>query len=163
VYANVDRALASAYFHWFFLPLPEPIPEQMIEPTATAFLHLFLGGLGGGLDMYAPEALAEYERCFQDHAAIHAMCEDYRAAASIDLVHDAADRRHLIACPVLVLWGAQGVVGRLYDPLAVWGTYAADVRGQAIDAGHFLVEERPAETLDALRAFLDPGGPGSAL
>jgi pimeloyl-ACP methyl ester carboxylesterase len=76
--------------HWFFLPLPEPIPEQMIEPTAISFLHLLLGGLGSGLDVYAPEVLAEYERCFAVPAAIHGMCEDYRAAASIDLVHDGA-------------------------------------------------------------------------
>ena len=154
VYANVDRALASAYFHWFFLLLPEPIPEQMIESTAKAFLHLVLGGYGSALDAYAPEALAEYERCFTDPATIHGMCEDYRAAASIDLVHDAADRDRLITCPTLVLWGARSVVGQLYDPLEVWRTYAADVRGQALDAGHFLVEERPQETLATLREFL---------
>ena len=154
VYANVDRALASAYFHWFFLPLPEPIPEQMIEPTAMAFLRLFLGSLGSSLDIYAPDALAEYERCFADPATIHGLCEDYRAGASIDLVHDAEDRERLIACPLLLLWGAHGVVGRLYDPLKVWRTYATDVRGRPLDAGHFLVEERPEATLAALRAFL---------
>src|ERR1700733_11725226 len=96
LYAHVDRAVAAAYWHWFFLPLPEPIPEQMIEPTAIAFLHLLLGGLGSGLDVYAPEVLAEYERCFAVPAAIHGMCEDYRAAASIDLVHDGMDRDRLI-------------------------------------------------------------------
>jgi haloacetate dehalogenase len=154
VYANVDRALAFAYFHWFLLPLPEPIPERMIEPSAREFLHFVLGGYGGGLDTYAPEALAEYERCFADPAAIHAMCEDYRAAASIDLVHDAEDRDRPITCPTLVLWGARSVVGQLYDPIDVWRTYATDVRGHAVDSGHFVVEERPHETLAALREFL---------
>jgi haloacetate dehalogenase len=155
VYANVDRAVASAYFHWFFLPLPEPIPEQMIEPTATSFLHLFLGNLGSALDVYAPEALAEYERCFADPATIHGLCEDYRAGATIDLVHDAQDGDRLVTMPMLLLWGARGVVGTRYDPLEVWRAYATDVRGHALDAGHFLVEERPHETLAALREFLD--------
>jgi haloacetate dehalogenase len=157
VYAHVDRALATAYFHWFFLPLPEPIPEQMIEPTATAFLHFALGAFGSGLDIYAPEALGEYERCFADPATIHALCEDYRAAATVDLLHDAEDRDRPITCPLLVLWGARSIVGALYDPLEVWRTYAADVRGHALDAGHFLVEERPQETLAALRQFLVAG------
>jgi haloacetate dehalogenase len=155
VYANVDRALATAYFHWFFLPLPEPIPEQMIEPVATSVLHFLLGGYGSHLDAYEPEALAEYERCFADPATIHGMCEDYRAAASIDLVHDADDRERLIACPLLVLWGARSVVGTLYDPIEVWKTYASNVRGQALDAGHYVVEERPHETLAELRRFLE--------
>jgi haloacetate dehalogenase len=154
VYGNVDRTLATAYFHWFFLLLPEPVPEQMIGAATTELLHLFLGGIGGGLDLYAPEALAEYERCFGDPATIHAMCEDYRAAASIDLVHDAEDRDRPIECPLLVLWGASGVVGHLYDPLAIWRTYATDVRGRALDAGHFLAEQRPRETLLALGEFL---------
>ena len=159
VYANVDRALATAYFHWFFLTLPEPIPEQMIQPAATSLLHFFLGGYGSTLDIYGPEALAAYERCFADPATIHGMCEDYRAGASIDLVHDAEDRDRLITCPLLVLWGARSVVGGLYDPIQVWKTYATDVRGQALDAGHFLVEERPSETLTALRGFLpSPAG-----
>ena len=156
VYAHVDRSAAAAFWHWFFLTLPEPIPERMIEPTAIFFLHFMLGSLGSGLDVYAPEALAEYERCFADPAAIHGMCEDYRAAGSIDLAHDAEDRDRLIRCPVLLLWGARGAVGTLYDPIEVWRGYATDVRGQALDAGHYLAEERPLETLAALRAFLDP-------
>ena len=119
VYAHVERSAAVAFWHWFFLTLPEPIPERMIEPTAIFFLHFMLGSLGSGLDIYAPEALAEYERCFADPAAIRGMCEDYRAAGSIDLVHDAEDRDRLIRCPVLLLWGARGVVGTLYDPIEV--------------------------------------------
>jgi haloacetate dehalogenase len=154
VYGHVDRALATAYYHWFLLIQPEPLPERLLEPNAIAFLHWSLGSFGSAGSAYAPEALAEYERCFADPAAIHALCEDYRAAASIDLEHDAADRGRRIECPLLLLWGAQGVVGGLSDPLAVWSDYAADVRGEALQAGHFLVEQRPAETLAALRDFL---------
>jgi haloacetate dehalogenase len=128
----------------------------MIEPAAISFLHFMLGSLGSGLDVYVPEALAEYERCFADPAAIRGMCEDYRAAGSIDLVHYAEDRNRLIRCPVLLLWGWRGIVGTLYDPIKIWRDYATDVRGQALDAGHFLADERPLETLAALRAFLDP-------
>jgi haloacetate dehalogenase len=162
VYAHVDRSAAAAFWHWFFLTLPEPIPERMIEPAAIFFLHFMLGSLGSGLDVYAPEALAEYERCFADPAAIRGMCEDYRAAGSIDLAHDADDRDRLIRCPVLLLWGARGVVGALYGPIEVWRGYAADVRGQALDAGHYLAEERPLETLAAPgRKPLQPPRPAS--
>lgn len=156
VYAHTDRALATAYFHWFFLPLPEPVPEQMIEPSAISVLHFLLGSLTGDMAFYAPEAVAEYERCFADPATIHGLCEDYRAAASIDLVHDAADRGILIDCPVLLLWGSRSVVGGLYDPIEVWAGYATDLRGLALDAGHFLAEELPHETSAALRSFLTP-------
>jgi haloacetate dehalogenase len=154
VYGHVDRTLATLYYPWFLLIQPEPLPERLLEPSAIAFLHSSLGSFGSAGSAYAPEALAEYERCFADPAAIHALCEDYRAAASIDLEHDAADRDRRIECPLLLLWGAQGVVGGLSDPLAVWSDYAADVRGEGLQAGHFLVEQRPAETLTALRDFL---------
>jgi haloacetate dehalogenase len=153
VYAHTDQRLATAYFHWFFFIQAAPLPERMIAAEARAVLHHFLGSFGGGVDFYAPEALAEYERCF-DEATIHGMCEDYRAAAGVDLEHDAADAGRRIECPVLALWGERGVVGQLYDPLSVWRDYASDVDGQALDAGHFLAEERPAETVAALRAFL---------
>ena len=97
--------------------------------------------------------MAEYERCFRDPAAIHAMCEDYRAAASIDLEHDAADENKRIACPLLVLWGEKGVVHRLFDPLADWRGAANDVRGKALPCGHYLPEEAPDATLAELTAF----------
>ena len=158
VYGHVDRALATLYYHWFLFIQPEPLPERLLEPNATAFLHSFLGSLGSAGSAYAPEALAEYERCFAGPAAIHALCEDYRAAASIDLEHDAADRERRIECPLLLLWGQRGVVGALSDPLVVWSDYAADLRGEGLQAGHFLVEQRPDETLAALRDFL--GAPG---
>ena len=156
VYGHVDRALATAYFHWFLFIQPEPLPEQLIEPNAISFLHWALGSFGSAADAYAPEALAEYERCFDDPAMIHALCEDYRAGASIDLEHDAQDRHRRIDRPVHLIWGGRSVVGALYDPVAVWRDYATNVQGQALDAGHFLVEERPVETLAALRDFLNP-------
>jgi haloacetate dehalogenase len=154
VYDHADRALATAYFHWFFFIQPAPLPELMIESNAVLLLKAFLGAFGGGTDYYDSAAMAEYERCFTNPDAIHAMCEDYRAAASIDLVHDTADEGRKIECPLLILWGTRGVVGRLYRPIEVWRQYASDVRGQGIDAGHFLAEERPDAVLTELQTFL---------
>ena len=98
--------------------------------------------------------MAEYKRCFRDPATIHASCEDYRAAAGIDLEHDAADLDKKIACPLLALWGAKGVVGRTYDVLALWRERAREVSGRALDCGHYLPEEAPQETLSELLTFL---------
>jgi haloacetate dehalogenase len=98
--------------------------------------------------------MAEYVRCFRDRRTIHATCEDYRAAAGIDLVHDEADRDRRIACPLLVLWGSRGVVGRNFDVLAVWRDRATTLAGRALDCGHYLPEEAPAETEAELRRFL---------
>jgi haloacetate dehalogenase len=110
---------------------------------------------GGRPDFFAPEALADYWRAFSDPETVHAICEDYRAGATYDLKADGADfGKRRIECPLLVLWGSKGVVGRLYDPLAVWQTWGTNVSGEAIDAGHYLAEERPDETFRALRDFL---------
>ena len=157
MYSATDMAFARAYYHWFHLIQPAPLPETMIGGCAREYLHAKLGGWGsGGLAHIEPQALAEYERCFCTPEAIHGACEDYRAAASIDLEHDRAARAagQRIACDLLVLWGARGVVQRLFDPLALWQAQCAGrVSGQALDCGHFLPEERPAETAQALRAF----------
>jgi haloacetate dehalogenase len=157
VYENVDRHVATAYYHWFFYLQPDPVPERMLGADPTGYLHALLGGWGNGREVFAPEALAEYERCFADPEVRHAMLEDYRAAATLDLEHDradiAADRR--VEVPTLVLWGGRGVVGnRPVDPLTVWRERASDVRGAVVDAGHFVVEESPDETLTELRSFL---------
>ncbi|MEV5848446.1 alpha/beta hydrolase [Streptomyces sp. NPDC051985] len=154
LYGNVTRELATAYWHWFALIQPEPLPEDLITPAPLKFLHHVLNSFGSTASVFAPEAMAEYERCFDDPSMIHAMCEDYRAAASIDLVHDRASGDRRIECPLLILWGSRGVVGRYFDPLDVWQQYATNVRGAAIDAGHFLAEEQPAETLREIEAFL---------
>ena len=156
VYEHVDRALATAYYHWFFFIQPFDVPERLIAGDPLPYLHTLLGGWGGGgLATFAPEALAEYERGFADPAARHAMMEDYRAGASIDLEHDRADLHRRVEVPALVLWGGRSVVGAgTADPLTVWRERAADVSGACVDAGHFLVEERPEETLVALAGFL---------
>jgi haloacetate dehalogenase len=155
VFEVIDKEMARAYYHWFFLIQPYDLPERLIGGDPIYYLHRMLGGLGTGLDIMAPEALAEYERCFRDPAVIHATCEDYRAAASIDLVHDGADRGHnKVECPVLALWGAKGRLDKAYDVLEVWRDYTRDVRGRALSCGHFLVEELPEETASELLDFL---------
>ncbi len=158
MYELTDMRFASYYYHWFFLIQPSPLPERMIGGDPSFYLRWTLGGWGAnGLDAIEPEALAHYERCFSRADAIHAACEDYRASASIDLDHDRASRAagEQIACEMLVLWGERGVVGRLYDPLALWrARCAAPVVGQALPAGHFIPEELPDETSVALLDFL---------
>jgi haloacetate dehalogenase len=158
MYAATDMAFARAYDHWFHLIQPHPLPERMIEGCAREYLHAKLGGWGAaGLAHVEPQALAEYERCFCRPLAIHTACEDYRASAGIDLAHDRASRAagQRIACPLQVLWGARGVVARLFDPLALWQAQCAQpVQGRALDAGHFIPEERPGDTAQALHTFL---------
>ncbi len=155
MYGTVDRALATAYYHWFLFIQPEPVPEMLMAGNPTGYLHSLLGGWGGDLSSYDEAALADYERAFADPDTRHSMMEDYRAAASIDLEHDHADADKRIEVPALIMWGSRSVVARhCSDPLAVWRDRATDVRPAIIDAGHFLVEERPTETLAALRAFL---------
>ena len=155
MFAKTDRAFATAYYHWFFLIQPFDYPERLIGADAAYYLRHKLGSWGTGTSDFDPRALAEYERCFRDPAAIHASCEDYRAAASIDLEHDDADvaagRR--VECPLLVLWGEKGVVNRLFDPLADWRAVAKDVRGWALPCGHYLAEEQPDATREALERF----------
>ncbi len=153
VFAAADRRLATLYYHWFFLIQPNGLPERLIGNDPEFYIRHKMGGGLGDPEAFAPEAMAEYIRCFSDPATIHASCEDYRAAASIDLEHDEADLDRRLNCPLLVLWGAKGVVAQLYDVLDVWRERAADVRGEALDCGHYLAEEAPAETYAALRDF----------
>jgi haloacetate dehalogenase len=157
VFRNVNREMGLAYYHWFFLAAPNGIPEQMIGADPAFWLNSLIGPLLGTGASIEPDVLADYIRCFSDPGTIAASCADYRAAASTDLADDdesfAAGQR--IGCPVLVLWGTQGFVGRGYQPLAVWQEYAADVRGTALPTGHFLPEEAPDLVIEALRDFLD--------
>jgi haloacetate dehalogenase len=152
MYKTTDQQFASVYFHWFFLIQAVPFPETLIGNNIDAFLINFFGPVMP--ESIEPKAYAEYRRCFSDPATIHATCEDYRAAATIDLVHDEADMDKKIACPVLVLWGANGIVGRRYDVLAVWRDRATQVSGVALPSGHWLTEEVPNETLTEVRRFL---------
>jgi haloacetate dehalogenase len=153
MFARTDQAFATAYYHWFFLIQPYDLPERLIGADPVYFLHRKLGGWGTGLKHFDGRALAEYERCFSEPATIHATCEDYRAAATIDLEHDAATESQKIACPLLVLWGERGVVHRLFTPLDDWRAVAMDVRGRSLPCGHYLAEEVPDDTLRELTAF----------
>jgi haloacetate dehalogenase len=153
---HVTRTMAMAYYHWFFLPAGHGIPEHMIGADPAFWIRSIAGPLLGPGASLEPAVMDDYIRCFSDPATIAGSCADYRSAASIDLVHDdetfAAGRR--VECPVLVLWGAHGFVGREYEPLAVWREYASDVRGQALPTGHFVPEEAPDLVTAALRDFL---------
>jgi haloacetate dehalogenase len=154
MYANVSREFAKAYYHWFFLLRPEPIPETLIGAIPDFYLESHIGNRHAGLKPFAPEALAEYRRCFRDPAAIHASCEDYRAAESIDLEHDAADIDRKLGAPLLALWGKHGTIARCFHPLGDWSERAESVRGKALDCGHYIPEEAPAELLKELTGFL---------
>ena len=153
-FASVDREFGLSTYHWFFLAQPADLPERMIGKDPEFFLRWTLNSWARHDGWLATEAFDEYLRCFRDPACIHATCEDYRAGAGIDLEHDAADRHVKIRCPVLVLWGARSKNGSRADPLAVWRDRATTVEGHPIPGGHFLAEEAPRETLDALQAFL---------
>jgi haloacetate dehalogenase len=154
MFGKTDQAFATAYYHWFFLIQPFDLPERMIGADPVWYLQKKIGSWGSGAtQFFDPRALAEYERCYRDPATIHATCEDYRAAASIDLEHDAADADKRVTCPLLALWGTKGVVHRLFDPIADWRSVANDVRGKALPSGHYLAEEAPEATLEELEAF----------
>ncbi len=154
MFGHTDQAFATGYYHWFFLIQPDGLPEHLIGADPAYYLQEKLRRWAAPGARFDPEALAEYLRCFRDPQAIHASCEDYRAAAGIDLEQDAADRQRKLQCPLLVLWGKQGFVQRCYDLLAVWRDYAERVEGHSLDCGHFLPEEAPDAVLAALLLFL---------
>ena len=154
MFAHTDQAFAKAYFHWFFLIQPAPFPETLIAADPGYFMKYQMGRRHGGLDVFDPAAMTEYLRCFCDPATIHASCEDYRAAESIDLAHDAADASKKLACPLLALWGKHGVIEQQFDCLADWRAVAVDVQGCALDCGHYLPEEQPGEVARQLENFL---------
>ena len=146
-FRRANMAFGLGYWHWFFLAQPFDLPERMIGANPDNYYFR-------QRDLFDPEALSDYLRCVHDPATIHAMCEDYRAGATFDFTLDEADRgRRKIACPVLALWGRRGRLEEWYDVLAIWRDWADDVRGRAIDCGHYLAEEAPEETYGELRAF----------
>ena len=150
----VNQAMATNTYHWFFLIQPFDFPEKVIGAGAEYFVRQSFERVKDYGEVFTPEALQEYIRCFCDPATIHGTCEDYRAGASIDLVHDEADFDNKITCPMLALWSETGYVGRTQDVLQTWREYATDVRGQSFTCGHFLAEEQPDETYAAIKAFL---------
>ena len=150
MYRDTTDAFARAYWHWFFLILPAPFPENMIGADPDFY---WKERRASDLKLFEPDALAEYLRCFRDPATIHAACEDYRAAATIDIAHDDADGDRKLACPLLALWGANGAVGRCFDVLKLWRERASDVRGRSLPGGHYLAEEVPEMVADEFERF----------
>ena len=153
VFQNTDMALARAFYHWFFLIQAAPMPERMIGSMPREYLLGRIGRGPGGLRHFPKAAQREYLRCFNARG-IHGSCEDYRAAATIDLIHDKRNIKNKLSMPVLALWAKHSPVGSMFDCLADWREVARDVRGRELDCGHFLPEERPADVLRELRRFL---------
>ena len=158
MYERTTMEFARLYYHWFFLIQPAPLPERLIAAEAKFYLHAKLGGWGsGGTGLFDPRALAEYERCFTP-TAIHSMCEDYRASASIDLEHDRVDESQRVRCPVHVLWGDRGVIERLFTPMADWqAKVGPPVTGRSVPGGHYIPEESPELLVAEMMKFFGPG------
>ena len=159
MYQKTTEAFARAYWHWFFLIQPAPLPERLIEADPAGYVRNLMGRSNAGLAPFDPRAVAEYQRCLALPGAAHGLCEDYRAGASIDLDHDRADRAagRKLMMPVLVLWGLEGVVHRCFAPLDEWNRVALDVRGAPLPCGHYIAEEAPERLLDEVLAFVSPG------
>ncbi|MCR6474914.1 alpha/beta hydrolase [Variovorax sp. ZS18.2.2] len=163
MYENTSEAFAKAYWHWFFLIQLPPLPEALIASDPVRYVRSVMGGRHAGLAPFAPEVLAEYERCAVIPGTAESICEDYRASATIDLVHDRADiaAGRKLAQPLRVLWGEHGAVGKCFDVLALWRACAGDVSGRALPCGHYVPEEAPGELLAEALAFfssLQPAG-----
>ena len=160
MYEQTGEAFARAYWHWFFLIQPAPLPERLIDADPAAYLRDVMGRRSAGLAPFDPRALAEYTRGLSQPGAAHGLCEDYRAAAGIDLEHDRADRAagRLMRQPLLALWGADGVVQRCFDPLVEWRRVAQDVRGEPLPCGHYIAEEAPAALLERILPFFAESG-----
>jgi haloacetate dehalogenase len=156
MYEQTGDLFARLYWHWFFLIQPSPTPERLIQADPSAYVHELMGRRHAGLGPFDSRAMHEYIRCLSMSGAAHALCEDYRAAASIDLDHD---RKSLaegqkVTCPLKVLWGEQGAVHRCFDPLAEWRKVASNVSGHTLPCGHYIAEEAPDVLLDAVLPFL---------
>ncbi len=160
LYQNITQEFATIFYHWFLLVQPPPFPETMVANSAEYFLKCTLLWLGGNKitdplpAWIEPAVFQEYFRVFRDPATIHAICEDYRAAASIDLAHDKADLDKKIQCPLLVLWSEKGPFHRMYNVLQTWQDRAVQAHGKAMPTGHFLPEQMPEELTQELKAFL---------
>lgn len=154
MYAGTTDAFARSYWHWFFMIQPAPMPERMISADPDGFWKWRCGVPPRRPSIFHPEALADYLAAFRDPETVRAICEDYRAAASIDIRHDDEDGGAMLACPLLVLWGAQGTVGQCFDVPALWRQRAQDVRGEALPGGHYLAEELPELVAARLLSFL---------
>ena len=150
----VNKDFATNTYHWFFLIQPYDFPERVIGADPEFYAGRGFDRVKNADTVFTPEALADYLRCFDNPGTIHAVCEDYRAGATIDLVHDDADFDQKINCPMLAMWSSTGYVGRSQDVLKVWQDYATDVRGQSLTCGHYIAEEMPDEAYAAIKGFL---------
>jgi haloacetate dehalogenase len=157
MYENTSEAFARAYWHWFFLIQPPPLPEALIESDPVRYLRSVMGKRHAGLAAFAPEALAEYERCIRLPGSAQGICEDYRASASVDLVHDRADRAagRRVQAPLRVLWGEHGAVGQCFDVMKLWREAATQLSGRALPCGHYIAEEAPALLLEEALNFFE--------
>ncbi len=156
MYQNTSQAFATAYWHWFFLIQPPPLPEALITSDPARYVRSVMGKRHAGITAFAPDALAEYERCAQIAGTAHSICEDYRASSSIDLDHDRADIAAGLKLPqpLRVLWGEHGTVAQCFDVMALWRERASNVTGRALPCGHYIAEEAPAELLaEAVQFF----------
>jgi haloacetate dehalogenase len=153
MFKNINQTIATGYYHWFFLIQDNNIPEQLIGKDPEFYLKDKLNRWSTYSERFNTDIVNDYLRCFKNPETIHATCEDYRAAASIDLDHDRADLDTKITCPLLVLWGEHGIIGRHFNLLNIWKNRAKSVEGHAIDSGHFIAEEAPNETLNSLLKF----------
>lgn len=155
MYAQTSESFARAYWHWFFLIQPAPLPETLLSGNGAQYVRSVLGGRYAGLKPFPAEVLSEYERCAADPATIHGICEDYRASAAIDLDHDRQDiaAGHMLSMPTLVLWGRHGVVARCFDVEREWRRVARHIETSELDCGHYLPEEAPGAVCERLLSF----------
>jgi haloacetate dehalogenase len=157
MYKEVNQRLAQTYWQWYFLPLPEPYPETLIGANPDFYFESCMVSVGGaGLDRFDQEMLAEYRRCWRDPAMIHGSCSDYRAGATLDLQHDEADLHRKLECPVLALWGADGLMQTLWDIPAKWRERCTNLTTGAAPGGHWFPDLAPKETARALLDFIKP-------
>jgi haloacetate dehalogenase len=157
MYEKTSNQFARSYWHWFFLIQPAPMPERLIEADPAAYIRDVLGRRSAGLAPFDARALAEYVRCIELPGSAHGLCEDYRASAGIDLVHDQLDLedKNFVKQPLLVLWGEQGVVHQCFEPLKEWSKVAVNVQGKTLPCGHYITEEAPELLLQQVQLFLD--------
>lgn len=156
MYQQTNEEFARAYWHWFFLIRPAPLPEALISHDADLYLRSVMGSRSAGMQPFTDEAYADYLRCLQLDGTARGICEDYRASAAVDLQHDQTDvnASRKVRCPLLILWGEKGIVGTCFTPLEEWAKVAEDIQGEALPCGHYLAEEQPELLLEKVLPFL---------
>ncbi|MEZ7878933.1 MAG: alpha/beta hydrolase [Rhodospirillales bacterium] len=155
-FERTDMNFAMGYYHWFWFAQPHPLPESIINKATEDWFHAHTSREPKDNDFFHPDALYDYLRAAKNPEMITGMCEDYRAAATIDMAHDRASRDagDKINCPLLILWGSKGKIGQWYDPINIWSQYSqSSVQGSTVNSGHYLAEEAPSEVITQLEAF----------